>query len=111
MWTGTRGLVCVRCRCGWRRGQLSQMLEMHAHGKGDPSSYNEVVIDLQAYERGLPSSVDAFFYTVYATEAQRKVVRDAHAGFVHAYGRRTVAPLLLYDPGKARSGAPFTLVE
>ena len=90
---------------------------MHATKRSqhaDHTDYNEVVLELDTYTRGLPHSVEAFFYTEWAREEQRQYVRDAHASFVRAHrGRAPTVPLLLYDPNSKARGAewPFAAVR
>ena len=66
------------------------------------------VVDLDTYLHGLPESVEAFFYTEWASDEQKAYVRAAHGSFASRY-RKAPAPLLMYDPNAPRraSGWPF----
>lgn len=99
-------------KCAWRSNQLKSMLQMHEAKRGqhaDHTDYNEIVVDVDTYLRGLPHSLEAFFYTAWASEDQKAFVRSAQHNFAHAYSRHAMAPLLLFDPKGLGKSGPFAL--
>ena len=100
--------------CGWRGpGNLKKMLDQQKlWNKSYPNSYNEVVIDPASYTSQLPTTVEAFFYTKRATEAQRARVISVRQAFLRTYGMPSdIVPLLLYDSAKSKLGEPFAAVR
>ena len=73
------------------------------------SSTDEIVLDLASYLHGLPHSIEAFFFTNWASDAQKDYVRGAWSRFAAQYRRTSVAPLLVYNPQAHAVDGPFVL--
>jgi hypothetical protein len=117
--------VYNRGMCPWRGGQagsgagLKGMLEKHAErvggdggSLGSKRSYNELVLDDNAWARHLPAAIDAvFFFEDGESREHAQHVRDA---FVAEFGlSRSQVPLLhMHIEGSALANErPFTLAE
>ena len=70
--------------------------------------YNEVVLDAQAWSKGLPDGVEAVFMLRSGTRENQASARAIHDKFLRAYPQLNAAttPLLIYDPD-ANPLAPF----
>jgi len=80
---------------------------------GQASRNNELVVDTRSIVSGLPTSIEAFWYTPYSNAGEVQRLQQVHRGFLREYGLTELAgpPLLTLDLTSRGGSRPFRLAS
>lgn len=99
------GTRVVNGGCAWPPQYLHLMMEQQASARN--AAYNEVVLEVDAYERNLPRSIEAVFYI---KQEQKYIAKQVHRSLVKHFGlEESELPLLKLDPEDYHT--PFTIAS